>query len=115
MNQTSWREDRFYYLYDKDLKMVSTWQPESGEGGIVYKVHCGDAGSVLGLMTGATSSVIDPGTGKVLFSMGHAGHEFTDHRLGNPLAAVEENDHLRIYSSFNDSDLNPSLFLYSEF
>jgi hypothetical protein len=95
--------------------MVSTWQPESGEGRIVYQIHWLDVGSVLGLRTGETSSVIDPSTGKVLSSMGHLVHLFADHRWGNSMAAVEENDHLSIYSSFNDADLNSALFLNIEF
>jgi hypothetical protein len=87
--------------------MVSTFQPESAEGGIGYSVSCRDAGTVSCLMTGSTSSFVDPCTGKVLFPMGHIVHVFTDQRRGITLVALERKNNLRIYLSPINSDLNP--------
>ena len=112
ITQTSWREDGIFYLFDKDLTMVSTWQ---GVPGGVYPVQWEDHGGALALISGTTSRIVDPLTGEVLdTSLGRVLGVFGDSRWGNALVVTREKNHLRIYSSPNDAELEPIEFLYTE-
>lgn len=107
--QTSWREDQINYLFDKDLNMVSTWQ---GAYGRSYPVPWGLNGTELaigpdGMFDPFTGQILDPPLGRVL-------DVFADNRWGNVLVCTEEENHLKIYSSRNDSKLEPVLFAFSE-
>ncbi len=115
MAQTTWREDKIFYLFDKDLKMISTWQPGYSEGGVIYPVSWGENGRDLGIMAGKTSFLIDPVTGDSLYKIGHLVDVFSDSRWGNELVATEENNFLNIYLSQNDRNLRPAKFLFTDF
>ncbi len=106
---TTWREDRIHYLFDKDLNMISTWQAELGG---TYPVSWGQDGSDIVLMgTRENYRFIDPLTGEVLYSSpGRLVGVFADDRWGNVLMATEEDNHLKIYASPNDSNLEPTKF-----
>jgi hypothetical protein len=105
---TSWREDRIHYLFDKDLNMVSTWQ---GEGGF-YPVPWGPDGTDIALMAaGENYRLADPLTGEVLYtSPGRVVGVFADDRWGNVLVAAEEENHLKLYASAKDPELEPIAF-----
>ena len=112
LTQTYWREDGIFYLFDKDLNMVSTWQ---GDPGGIYPVQWGDNGGVLALISGSSTRIVDPLTGEVLdSSLGRFLGVFADRRWGNALVATEEEHHLRIYASQNDSEFEPIDFSFSE-
>lgn len=110
---TTWREDQIHYLFDKDLNMISTWQ---GELGGTYPVPWGQNGSDLALIgTRDDFRLVDPLTGEVLFvSPGRVVGVFADERWGNVLMATEEENHLKIYLSPNDSKLEPIEFSFAE-
>ena len=113
LTQTAWREDQIHYLYDKDLILVSTWQ---GDFGQIYPIPWGQNGSDLVLIsTEENFRIVYPLTGEVLYiSPGQAVGVFADRRLGNVLVAAEEENHLKIYASPNDSNLEPIKFSFSE-
>ena len=106
---TQWREDDIHYLFDKDLKMLSTWQGSSGR----HAVPWGGNRSSLFVSSG---SLTDPITGRILYpySFGRVLYVFKDKRWGNVLVVTEEEDHLKIFKSSNDSVLEPIEFLYSD-
>ena len=61
------------------------------------------------------NGIVDPLTGQVLYPpFGNVLEVFADKRWGNALVVTEEENHLRIYSSPNDSELEPIDFLYSK-
>ena len=112
LTQTYWREDGIFYLFDKDLNMVSTWK---GDPGGVYPVQWGKNGGVLALISGTTTRFVDPLTGEVMVSsLGRVVGFFGDNRWGNALVVTQEENHLKIYSSLNDSALDPVELLYTE-
>lgn len=103
---TTWREDRIHYLFDKDLNMISTWQAELGG---TYPVPWGPDGSDLALIgTRENYRLADPLTGEVLYvAPGRLVGVFADERWGNVLMATEEENHLKLYVSPNDSKFEP--------
>ena len=64
---TKWREDRIHYLFDKDMKILSTWVgpvgPSGAEGWYVTALRWGENGQDL-LLT--SKGILDPMTGRVV-------------------------------------------------
>jgi len=89
--------------------MVSTWQGVSGR---YYPISWGINGREFLI---GSYGIVDPLTGQVLYPpFGRVLDVFADNRWGNVLVVTKEENHLRIYSSPNDSELEPVDFLYSE-
>ena len=106
LTQTLWREDRIHYLFDKDLNMVSTWECDFGR---IYPLPWGINNSELVL---TNEGILDPLTGEVLHpSIGRILDVFADSRWGNVLVITEEDNHIKIYSSSIDPELERVTFL----
>jgi hypothetical protein len=106
---TQWREDEIHYMLDKDLNILSTWQGSSGRYAVPWTKDKNE-------MFISSNSLIDPLTGQLVypFYFGRVLNVFADKRWGNVLVVTEEEDHLKIFKSSNDSVLEPIEFLYSD-
>lgn len=105
---TTWREDQIHYMFDKDLNMLSTWQGVSGRNPIPW----GNNGRELLI---GSNGIVDPLTGQILYpSLGNVLEILADKRWGNALVVTEEDNHLKIFSSPNDLQLESVGFLNAE-
>jgi len=93
LTQTLWREDQIFYLFDKDLHLISTWQ---GSFSIVYPLPWGEKGRDLVL---SPDGILDPLTGRVIQKIeGQVLTVLGDVRFGNGLILVYKDDEILIYA-----------------